>query len=198
MEKLANAITDYYLKKNVIAGDKYEIYLYGFKLIIADIINYIIIITLGIMLKTLPESIIFLITLCGLRQFTGGFHAKTFWLCRTSMVITYISVLVATNVIENLKAGTQITVLINIISIIVIMIFAPIENANKRLSDTQRKSNKIKSIIASILLSTASVMLVVENIKIGVTISITMLATIILMFVAMAVKKGGNKDVQLD
>lgn len=97
MEKLANAMTNYYLKKKVIVEDKYEIYLYGFKLIIADIINYIIIITLGIILKKLPESIIFLITLCGLRQFTGGFHAKTFWLCRTSMVITYISVLIITN-----------------------------------------------------------------------------------------------------
>lgn len=192
MEKLANAITNYYLKKNVIAGDKYEIYLYGFKLIIADIINYIIIITLGMILKKLPESIIFLITLCGLRQFTGGFHAKTFWLCRTSMVITYISVLAATNVIENLKAGTSITVLINIISIIVIMLFAPIENVNKRLSKAQRKSNKIKSIIASILLSTASVMLVVGNIKIGVTISITLLAVVILMIVGKMIQKGGN------
>lgn len=192
MEKLANAMTNYYLKKKVIVEDKYEIYLYGFKLIIADIINYIIIITLGIILKKLPESIIFLITLCGLRQFTGGFHAKTFWLCRTSMVITYISVLIITNFIENLKVEILTTVLINIFSIIVIMIFAPIENVNKRLSKAQRKSNKIKSIIASILLSTTSVMLGVGDIKIGVTISITLLAVVILMIIGRISQKGGN------
>ncbi len=192
MEKLANAMTNYYLKKKVIVEDKYEIYLYGFKLIIADIINYMIIITLGIILKKLPESIIFLITLCGLRQFTGGFHAKTFWLCRTSMVITYISVLIITNFIENLKVEILTTVLINIFSIIVIMIFAPIENVNKRLSKAQRKSNKIKSIIASILLSTTSVMLGVGDIKIGVTISITLLAVVILMIIGRISQKGGN------
>lgn len=170
MEKLANAITNYYLKKNVIAGDKYDIYFYGFKLIIADIINYMIIITLGMILKKLPESIIFLISLCGLRQFTGGFHAKTFWLCRLSMVITFMGVLMAATFIENLKIEILLTVSINIISIIAIMILAPIENVNKRLSKAQRKSNKIKSIITSILLSTTSVMLTVGDIKIGVTI----------------------------
>ena len=43
MNSLANAITDYYCKKNIITEDKKEIYCYGFMLIIADIINYTII-----------------------------------------------------------------------------------------------------------------------------------------------------------
>lgn len=195
MEKLANAITNYYLKKNVIAGDKCDIYFYGFKLIIADIINYMIIITLGMILKKLPESIIFLISLCGLRQFTGGFHAKTFWLCRLSMVITFMGVLMAATFIENLKIEILLTVSINIISIIAIMILAPIENVNKRLSKAQRKSNKIKSIITSILLSTTSVMLAVGDIKIGVTISMTLLAVVILMSIGKITQKGGNSYV---
>lgn len=195
MEKLANAITNYYLKKNVIAGDKYDIYFYGFKLIIADIINYMIIITLGMILKKLPESIIFLISLCGLRQFTGGFHAKTFWLCRLSMVITFMGVLMAATFIENLKIEILLTVSINIISIIAIMILAPIENVNKRLSKARRKSNKIKSIITSILLSTTSVMLAVGDIKIGVTISMTLLAVVILMSIGKITQKGGNSYV---
>lgn len=194
MEKLANTLTNYYLKKKVIAEDKYEIYLYGFKLIIADIINYMIIIALGIILKKFPESITFLLSLCVLRQFTGGFHAKTFWLCRISMVITYIGVLLITNFVLNSGFEIPIIIFISVATIMVIAIFAPIENVNKRLSKSQRKSNKLKSIIASIILSMASVVFVVENTKVGVTISITMLATIVLMFVAMAIKKGGNTN----
>ena len=88
MDRLANTITDYYIRKKIIAEEKREIYSYGFKLIISDVINYIIIISLGIVFNRLIESIVFLITLCGIRQFSGGFHAKTFWLCRLSMILT--------------------------------------------------------------------------------------------------------------
>ena len=68
MYRLANTITDYYIRKKIIAEEKREIYFYGFKLIIADVINYVIIISLGIVFNRLIESIAFLITLCGLRQ----------------------------------------------------------------------------------------------------------------------------------
>ena len=68
MDRLANTITDYYIRKKIIAEEKREIYSYGFKLIIADVINYVIIISLGIVFNRLIESIAFLITLCGLRQ----------------------------------------------------------------------------------------------------------------------------------
>ena len=68
MDRLANIITDYYIRKKVIAEEKREVYFYGFKLIIDDVINYVIIISLGIVFNGLIESIAFLITLCGLRQ----------------------------------------------------------------------------------------------------------------------------------
>lgn len=195
MDKLAKHLTDYCLRRKAITDDKYEIYLYGFKLIIADVINYTIIITLGCLLNRLLESIVFLISLCGLRRFTGGFHAKTFWVCRMSMVITYICVMAMVKFVARTESEVLIVEAINTDSVMCIMFFAPIENPNKKLSVAQRKNNKIKSIITSIVLSTISVMLIVNNMKIGVTISISMLATVILMLVAMVIRKGGGRDV---
>lgn len=195
MDKLAKNLTNYCLRRKVITDDKYEIYLYGFKLIIADVINYTIVIILGSLLNRLLESIVFLISLCGLRRFTGGFHAKTFWVCRMSMVITYICVVVMIKFVVGTESELLIVGAINTVSVMCIMFFAPIENPNKKLSVVQRKNNKIKSIVTSIVLSTTSVMLIVNNMKIGVTISISMFATAILMFVAMVIKKGGGQDV---
>jgi len=192
MDKLADAITDYYIRKKVIAEDKKEIYSYGFKLIIADIINYAIIITLGVILDRLTESIVFLISLCGLRQFCGGFHAKTFWLCRLSMIITYLCVILLTDMVTYTDYKTAIVLSVNILSIIFISIFAPAEHPNKPLSDVQKRGNRIKSIIISISLSTASfIFMIVGMKKLGITISITLLAVIILMIIGLLARKGG-------
>ena len=195
MNNLTNIITNYYVRKNLIPKDKVEIYAYGFKLIIADVINYTIIITLGIIFNKVLESICFLISLCGLRQFCGGFHAKTFCVCRMSMIITYICVMYLTSVVIHTGYNLITVLTIDILSVSFISVFAPIVNYNKPLSSIQKRSNKIHSIIASILLSAVSIILIIADIKIGVTISITLLAVIILMIIGMAKQKGGKANV---
>ena len=191
MDRLANTITDYYIRKKIITEEKREIYSYGFKLIIADVINYVIIISLGIVFNRLIESTSFLVALCGLRQFSGGFHAKTFWLCRLSMIITYICVMLLTDIVTYTKYETIIVISVNVISIVIIAITAPIVHLNKPLSD-----NKIKSIITSIFMSIVSIIIVdTTDMKFGVTISITLLAVVVLMIIGMAVQKGGKENV---
>lgn len=196
MDKLANTLTDYYVRKNVIPGDKREIYSYGFKLIIADAINYILIISLGIVFNRLIESIIFLITLCGLRQFSGGFHAKTFWLCRLSMITTCLCVMLLTDIVTYTGFEIIIATSVNVISVTFIMIVAPVIHPNKPLSDKQECSNKIKSVITSIFLSVVSIIIIVfTDMKCGVTISMTLLSVVILMIIGKAIQKGGNENV---
>ena len=196
MEKLSVAIVDYCIRHSQIESEKREIYIYGFMLIFDDIINFSLVILIGLCLKKFTESIIFLITLCGLRQYSGGFHAKTFFVCRLSMIITYIVVVIVTEFISNLFACFYIVAFLNTISVIFVSVLAPIENVNKKLSSFQKKENKIKSIIASIVLSLVSITLIVFNLRAeGVTISITLLAVVILMIIGLAVKKGGISDV---
>lgn len=193
MNMLADFITTCCIRKNIISEDKKEIYCYGFKLIIADVINFSIIIILGVALNRLCESLVFLFTLCFLRQFTGGFHAKTFWLCRTSMIITYFLVMFLSTVI--LKASPQIICLfINILCVVIIFLYAPAENTNKPLSSIQKKSNKLKSVITSIIFSAASMIFASAGEIVGVTISTTLSAVVILMLAVKIKTKGGYKN----
>lgn len=198
MDKISTFLADYCIRHSQVPREKREIYIYGFKLIFADIINFGIIILFGLYTAKLKESIIFLITLCGLRQYSGGFHAKTFLICRISMIITYVAVTVTTIFLESRKEVFFIVLILNIISTIFISILAPIENANKKLSIYQKSENKIKSIIASAVFSLGSTLLTVSNFKTeGVTISITILAVGILMVIGLVAKKGGDSGVQL-
>lgn len=196
MDRLANTITDYYIRKKIITEEKREIYSYGFKLIIADVINYVIILSLGVIFQRFIESIAFLITLCGLRQFSGGFHAKTFWLCRLSMITTCLCVMLLTDIVTYTGFEIITAVFVNVISVVFITITAPIVHPNKPLSDKQKHSNKIKSIITSVFLSIASIVFVVTtDMKFGVTIAITLLAVVVLMIIGMAIQKGGKENV---
>lgn len=193
MDKLSAIITDYCIKHNKIASEKREIYIYGFELIFADIINFSIILLLGLCINKISESIIFLFTLCGLRQYSGGFHAKTFLVCRLSMITTYIAVISVTVLITNISQCVYIASFLNIINVISVSVLAPIENPNKKILSFQRRVNKIKSIIVASVLSLISIVLIIFNVRAeGITISITLSAVIILMIVALVLKKGWN------
>lgn len=198
MEKLSNFITDFCMRHSEIPQEKREIYNYGFKLIFADIINFTIVILLGLCIRRALESVIFLLTLSGLRMYSGGYHAKTFLLCRLSMIATYIAVMLTTWLVLSINRATTIVVIINIISVLGVTKLAPIENINKKLSSRQIRENKIKSVIIASALSFISTVLFLLNIREeGVIISITLLAVVILMIVGLVAKKGGGSNVQL-
>ncbi len=196
MDKISKIITDYYIRKNCITQEKREIYIYEFNLIFADIINFAIVLVIGAVVGNFSEGTIFLITLCGLRQYSGGFHAKTFWLCRMSMVVTFVIVLYISELLSKLQNNLLAVTIINSMCFVFISFVAPIENKNKKISAIQRKNNKIKSIITAAVLSVISIVLVVVNIvKTGVIISITLSAVAILMIIGLAVEKGGQCNV---
>lgn len=196
MDILSNMITDFYIRKKYVPEEKREIYCYGFKLILSDIINFSIIILLGIIFGKLFESIIFLVTLCSVRQFSGGFHAKTFWMCRMAMMITFLCVItVAYLLLKVVCYNIWFISILDMLSVVLIAILAPVKYSNKLLSEQQRKKNKMKAIIASFILSVISIILIAAGRAEGVTISITLAAVVILMIIGIAVKKGGDSNV---
>ncbi len=193
MDTLSNLITDFYVRKHYVPEDKRDIYCYGFKLIISDIINFSMVILLGAILGRFIESIVFLIALCGLRQFSGGFHAKTFWLCRLSMLVTFICVIAVSALLSQFM-NIGHACMINAVCTVSILIFAPVKHPNKPLTEQQKRVNKFKAVIAALILSAASAILTALGRIEGVTISITLAAVVILMFIGIAVQKGGNEN----
>lgn len=193
MDKLIKRMTDYYIKKDHIPKEDRKVYEYGFHLIFSDIINFSMILILGALLHQLVSSIVFLVTLCSVRQFTGGFHAKKYWICRTAMIITFLSVIIASVITTEYRHLQFVCILLNILDIILICIFAPIEHINKPLDSMQKKTNKQRAIILSALFSMASIILIIMDIHIGIVISNTLSSVVVLMVVALIINKKGEK-----
>ena len=92
------------------------------------------------------------------RRFTGGFHAKTYTLCRICTVGIYALIILAGRFIK--KNLLIYSVGMNLFTILTVIKFAPIRHPNKDLTETEIKANKFFAIISSVIFSAVSVFLI--------------------------------------
>lgn len=155
-ERIAYSICNKLAEKNVIKNDYFDVYKYGLELIVSTIISIFIVISVGIILKQIDVTLIFLAVFIGLRRFTGGYHASTYIKCKICMITVYLIYLVLTNFtnISTIAVICQFCV-----GIVLITLLCPIENDNKPLKTNVKKKSKITSLILFTTLSALCIVL---------------------------------------
>lgn len=93
IESLVQSLVRQMKKENIINASDGEKYEYALLTIIESSLTTATMILLGFMCKQLFQTICFLIFFYSLRKRTGGYHAKKFWLCYMSTVLTFFLVL---------------------------------------------------------------------------------------------------------
>lgn len=122
-------------EKNIISEDEKEIYSFGLsqlKFFLAGIITDI---SIGILFGMLWQCLLFTATYIPLRQYAGGYHARTPKICYLMSVILVCTALV---IIKYASLGTGMLALTVLISLVVIFCKAPVESINKPLNDKER------------------------------------------------------------
>lgn len=183
MEKVSELIVSKLLKNKIIISDKQEIYKTGIMLILADIINFFLVLMIGIITKSFLCSIIYLIVFSQVRKFSGGFHAKTFWLCRIVTVGTYVLIVLTSGLIS--RNYILITLCCDIFTLITMIVFAPVHHPNKDLTQKEEKANKLFAVLTTSIFTAVSITLVIFSRKEGMVISLILLAISILMYAGM-------------
>lgn len=107
-----------------------ELYIYGLEQGSIIILNILTVVTIGIILGQVWESILFMFSYFPLRSCAGGYHAKTPLRCYLLSIIMVIAVLVTMRLPIWNNVNSFILV---IVSGIVIMFLAPVEDGNKPL-----------------------------------------------------------------
>lgn len=195
MEKILDKLTGFYIKKNIISEDEKDIYCYGFKLIVADVINFSLILFIGTIINLFKESVVYLLTLALIRRHSGGFHAKSFTACRVAMIVTFLMVATVYMIITKFGYGNNILLLLNVFNVLYIAIYSPVKHPNKELNEKEKKNNKLKAIVYSVIFACISTLLISFKINAGVIILLTMSAIVILMLAAQVSLKGGKNNV---
>ncbi len=169
---LSNRTVDFFVCKNIIDIEDYEIYAYGIELLIADFVNFCMVLMIGFLLHSLETGIVFLLCFVPTRQFSGGYHASTHAKCRCAMIFTFLSLLFGVNLLP--PQEYSYILLMNLASLIVFWNLAPIENSKKQLSKECKKKNRTYAIVSAIVLVLISSILCILGRTEGVVITLTL------------------------
>jgi len=133
---------------------------YFMEVILSEIEKLLMIFFMFTILGKFNEFIIFLISIGSLRIFVGGFHLKTFNSC---LIFTSIYFSIAIYVLLLIPISDIMIELCYILSLINIIIFAPIQSKNRiQLSKKERGIIKIRAmtvLVALFIISTVNVKL---------------------------------------
>lgn len=186
IEKLSQRILQYLLHSGVIEdiNDEKEYYQYGIEITISSILNVVLILGIGLITWNIFESLIFLLLFIPIRQFTGGFHAITYFKCNLSFCIVFSLILILyhfTGAILN----TYLSILITFICVLLIIAECPIENKNKPIPEERKKFHKIMAALLSTIYGIIGIVFTAISNKYGALILYTLAAVAMLIIAAM-------------
>ena len=137
----ASKITSFLIENKEINKDDYEIYKYGFEVLIAFIVNTVVILSIGLLFNKLFYSIVFLICYCPIRQFAGGYHANNYTKCLLIFILIFILTINTSSNVDS-QIYTLMIFIISTLSYIGIFILAPLEHRNNPLTLSEIKKYK--------------------------------------------------------
>lgn len=143
-EKTSKMITHKLKENNIITSEQYEICQFGVQQGLTIILNIITTIIIGIVLGMLWQAVVFMVLYIPLRSNAGGYHARNAVLCYVYSVLLMITVLLA---IKHLLIPRFICIIAFLISCMIILFLAPVEDYNKPLDSIEQKVYKKRTMI---------------------------------------------------
>lgn len=159
---IGRKIVEYFVNNNYIKEKQTSVYQYGVIIAIQSVVIWLSSIIIGTLSNMFIENLIFFITYKVLRKFTGGFHSFRFLICYILSLLLNILFLFF---IQYLRVHTYyyLIVLLELFSLIVIIVYAPISNSNKQITKKEFIVYKFISIGLNLILLIVSLILIFYN-----------------------------------
>lgn len=141
-------IADILEQQNKFTTEEKEIYRYGIQQGLNLALNILTTIIIGVLCGMVYPSILFLVCYMPLRSFCGGYHAKTHLRCYIYSVIMIASILLVAKYTAFNIVLYEVLVLI---SLIIILLLAPVEDENKKLDSVEKRVFRKRAYIISFL-----------------------------------------------
>lgn len=181
---LGNKITDFFVYKKIVEKENKDIYQYGFEMLLSSLLTVFIVVIIGLFFNCLLEACVFYLVFATIRSYSGGFHANTYLKCKITFIIVLLSVLSLSFILDNIILSIYSVIPIVIFNILMLLKFAPIENKNKPIKDSDIKKHKIKSVLLNIFwLITAIIFSFILNDRMFWLIIITQFAISVLIII---------------
>lgn len=156
---LARRISSFFISKGTIREDERQIYDYCFEIMLSTILNFCSVMVIAIITQTVFLTLCYIVGFMIIRATAGGYHAETHMACFMILIVSYAIYLVILLNLSN-KIISVLTISICVISALMVIVLAPVENHNKPLTKTEVKEFKKKSNSAMLILDIVSILLI--------------------------------------
>lgn len=190
--KITDQLMEYMIRHKAIDAQKQEIvdfYRYGVEITISSLLNVVLILVLAGLFGCFPEGLLFLGVFIPIRQFTGGFHAQSYFRCNTMFCLCFISTLLLYKITFASVWWPALLGLL-IADLGIVLKYCPIPNENKPIVGKMRIL-KLKMISAFLFLAYGAVgiILTVQGIQCGVLLVYTLQLIILLAVAALVAQR---------
>lgn len=144
MEKIITFLSDTLVESNIIEKNKIKIFRYGMEVFLLSVFEILSILLLSLYISNTLNTIMFFGAFLPLRLYAGGYHAKTRFSCFMILVAVYAAMTCITESLVNDHLSKIIT-LTTIINIIIVLVYAPVINPNKKRNKQEIATYKKKS-----------------------------------------------------
>ncbi len=140
IKEMSHKITSLCVERNLIVEDKREVYDYGMGLVLSSTFSLITIMGIAIALGKALEALGFIVFFVFLRNAAGGYHSGSYLSCfiKFSCMVS-ISLFLSHMILNRTSMGSavSITAMICITAIAIVLLYAPVDTANKRFSNEE-------------------------------------------------------------
>jgi len=137
LHKLSIYLTNKLLNGETIDEDDYEIYIYGWSMLLSTAASVIAVLILALIFGQFIGTLLFMICFLSLRAYAGGYHANSYLGCFLTMIGIYLAALLIQLKTPQVYLTIIITFLL-LISTVVIFIRAPQDHPNRPIEGEER------------------------------------------------------------
>lgn len=192
MELFSGRILSFLVENTSLPEDETDVYKYGIEITISSLFNIILIIMLSLIFGSIVSGICFLSCFILLRQFTGGYHAESYFKCNLALAVSYTGITLINKRFSELNI--YIVVVFLVIGCITVALFAPVNNRHKKLMLKQKQRFKCISLVIYAVFSIASIILRTLNINVWTIISLTLLLVSLMIVIEIYLQKEGYHE----
>lgn len=180
--KVAVIITNYLCINKTIEEKHKDVYIYGFEVFISNVINFCIVMGLGLIFNEVLHAILFYVVFVVTRSYSGGYHANSYLKCNVLFGLICLITLLFSKL---LTPFISIVYLLIFLAIYVgcIIEYVPVDSENKKLAKEKKTKFKQISLIISIVWTVISTILYFTAKEYATTIVLTLVVIAILILV---------------
>ena len=144
IDKMTNMLTNFIIQHSDVKREDAHIIAFGVKyglITLAEILGMVVI---SFLMRELIPGAVILIAFISIRVYAGGYHAKTLPRCVVMSTILFTLIILG---YKMLYLPIIVKGLIALFLGVLILIFSPVENDNRRLSENEKKVFKNRALL---------------------------------------------------